>query len=460
MALFKLDLDNPIAWLLAPLLPFAFLGGCAEGGSASSGCTEGETQLCTCTGEDVGAQVCEADATWGPCDCSGGDADTDVDGDSDVDGDTDADTDTCPDGFLGGVVEVSAGDGYTCALLNTGGLKCWGNNGLGQLGDGTMYNSYVPVNVVGLSSDVYGFSAGSWYVCAVMTYGGVKCWGGNGSGQLGDGATYYNSSVPVDVVGLSSAMEAVSAGSSHTCALMQSGGVKCWGNNYYSQLGDGTADNSYVPVSVIGLSSNVDAVSVGNVSYTCVLLTMGGLKCWGYDGQGQLGDGIAGGHEITPVDVVGLSSGVEDISAGSNHTCVILASSGVECWGGNDHGQLGDGTFDDSAVPVNVAGLPSGVEDVSAGYRHTCVVMTSGAVMCWGENTWGQLGNGTCDDSATPVSVVGLSSGVKSVAVGDDHTCVVMTSGGVKCWGDNEYGQLGVWPASFSNTPVDVVCGE
>jgi len=260
------------------------------------------------------------------------------------------------------------------------------------------------MDVTGLTSGVAGVSAGYRHTCALTTAGGVKCWGYNGFGQLGNSTT-IDSVTPVDVTALTSGVAAVSVGSSHTCARTTAGGLKCWGANFVGQLGNGTYVGNSTPVDVAGLTSGVAAVSAAGGEHTCARTTGGGAKCWGSGGSGQLGNGTLTGSN-TPVDVTGLTSGVADVSAGG-HTCARTTGGAVKCWGSNTAGQLGNGTTTNSSTPVNVNGLASGVSAVSVGYYHTCALTAGGGVKCWGDNDAGQLGNGTGVDSSSPVVVQG-----------------------------------------------------
>ncbi len=364
---------------------------------------------------------------------------------------------------LGGqATALAAGLSFTCALIQGAWLDCWGQNDDGQLGNGTLQWSigWTPVDLFGVANATE-VAAGGDHNCATTTGGGLKCWGSNTYGQLGDGSGGYIRRVPVDVVGLASGAAAVGAGQSYTCAVTDAGAAKCWGRNYYGQLGDGTTDDSSVPVDVVGLSSGVDAIAAGGY-HTCALSTEGGVKCWGNNAYGQLGDGTTDDSPV-PVDVLGLNSGVVAVSTREQHTCALTSTGGVKCWGYNAYGQLGDGTTDNSPVPVDILGLSSGVVAVSSGGWHTCVVTTAGGAKCWGSNGKGQLGDGTIISDTTPVDVVGLQTGVAGISGGGEHTCALMETGSVKCWGSNAYGQLGDGKAcnrEICPTPVDVCADQ
>ena len=335
---------------------------------------------------------------------------------------------------------ISAGDGYTCELTSVGGVRCWGFNLDGELGDGTHNDSPTPVDVSELKGGVIAISAGQEHTCALTSVGGVKCWGDNSFGQLGDGTT-NSSNTPVDVSSLTSGVSAISAGDRYTCELTSVGGVRCWGENYSGELGDGTTTDRLMPVDVSGLTSGVTAISTDGL-HTCALTSVGGVKCWGDNQFGDLGDGTTA-ERSTPVDVIGLSRGVMGISAGLEHTCALTSGGGVKCWGENYSGQLGDGTTTDRLTPVDVSGLTGGVIAISAGQEHTCALTSVGGVECWGGNSEGELGDGTTTSSKTPVDVSGLASGVRAISAGTSHTCALTSVGEVQCWGDNSKGELG-----------------
>jgi alpha-tubulin suppressor-like RCC1 family protein len=389
-------------------------------------------------------------------------------------------------------VAVAAGGRHTCALMAAGHVACWGANGYGQLGDPGFGTSSSPLAVGGLGTSTLAIAAGTYHTCALGASGEVACWGSNFFGQLGNGGV-FESTVPVAVTGVSASATSVVSGDGHTCALIASisvdcwgwnrygqlgdgsrvdrpravrvgdlrdpraisaGGshacavvlpdaaqhaVTCWGSNRYGQLGDGSSVDSSAPVPVVGAATGTVAVSAG-ARHTCALAGSGLVECWGANGDGQVGNGVDGGRsDVSPVP--GLPDAVA-VDAGELHTCALRRTAAVVCWGSNDSGQLGDGTTVDRPLPVDVGGLPGEVAAVAAGGRHTCALTSAGGVLCWGANGSGQLGDGTVVASLEPVAAVMLADAV-AIGAGSRHTCAVRRTGDLVCWGANDWGQLG-----------------
>ena len=238
-------------------------------------------------------------------------------------------------------------------------------------------------------------------------------------------------------------------GEDHTCALTTESGVKCWGDNRWGQLGNGTSTSSAVPVDVSGLQSGVVRVTAGSKN-NCALTIEGGVKCWGATGEGFILDGT--NARYYPEDIVGLQSGVKDVVSGGFHSCALTTSGGVKCWGDNDDYQLGDGTRSYRSTPVDARGLESNVELIVAGRYHSCALTKAGAVKCWGDNDYGQLGTGGWSPNSTGYAV-GLKSGVTKLFSGGYHSCAETDNEILKCWGDNKYGQLLFSPEYFSVYP-------
>lgn len=352
------------------------------------------------------------------------------------------------------VTQISAGRYFGCAVTLTGGAKCWGSDGNEKLGNEWGGSTKSPGDVFGLTSGVARIATGKEHACALLTAGTVKCWGLNSDGQLGTGNT-TTSRVPVDVVGLSNVV-AISAGEAHTCAIVSGGAVKCWGSDAYGQLGNGGAvDTVTTPVDVV-LGGNATGLGMG-VYHSCAILDTGALKCWGHNSSGQLGTGDMV-RQYAPADVSTLTSGVTSVSGGNVHTCAVH-NGAAKCWGNNGSGQVGNAAVSGNRLTaIDVTGLGSGIFKVAAGMDHTCAVTGGGAVKCWGSNNYGQAGTGVISTKeAAPVDVQTLTAGVTDVSAGHALSCVAQNTL-ARCWGWDFSGQLGDGGASNINqySPVTI----
>jgi len=305
------------------------------------------------------------------------------------------------------VTAVAAGGRHSMALLANGTVVAWGGNGFGQLGDGGTTESSVPVAVQGLSG-VKAIAAGASHSLALLTNGTVMAWGDNESGQLGIGTSTEHAYLPVAVNGLTG-VKAISAGADHSLALLTNGTVMAWGENESGQLGTGDTKNSNAPVAVKQLTG-VSAISAGG-EFSLALLTNGTVKAWGNDEQGQLGNTTIEeeGNSDLPVPVETLT-GVAAIAAGTDHGLALLSGGTVMAWGDDSFGELGNGTVKaDETIPVAVSGL-SGVTAISAGGQDSVALLSPGSVMTWGTDSSGVLGDGVSRGmSDVPVAVVGLT---------------------------------------------------
>jgi alpha-tubulin suppressor-like RCC1 family protein len=360
---------------------------------------------------------------------------------------------TSPNTPLLNIVALATGNAHTCALQANSNPKCWGSNSNGQLGIGTLGgNRLTPADVVTPSpNNAVAVTAGSSHTCALLADGSAKCWGANQSGQLGISNTAPNNTAPTPVLGGGGSVTArdIAAGRNHTCAVRANSTVACWGSNGSGQLGNNTTVSSSVPVTVITAQNipltDVVAIAAGE-AHTCALVSSGTVRCWGDNSSGQLGDnGNSGARSLTPVTVGGLTV-VVGIAAGgtlgSSHTCALLANGTVQCWGANGSGQLGDAGVSgfQSKLPVQVSGINNAVS-IAVGEFHTCALLANGLPFCWGFNSSGQLGNGTLNSQPVPI-IAGLENTV-AIAGGNNHTCGLRADGTAWCWGNNLLGQLG-----------------
>ena len=263
----------------------------------------------------------------------------------------------------------------------------------------------------------------------------------------------FTEPLPQVVQGLTSGVVSVKAGGYHTCALTGDGRVKCWGANWSGQLGTGTTEGTSVPVNVSGLSSGVVAVEVGQ-SYNCAVLQSGEVRCWGDNYYGQMGDGTTGNDRLVPVTATVLPAAPLALALGGFHTCALVAPDNLLCWGANWEGQLGNGTTDDSAAPVQVTGLPADLTGVTAGTRYTCAYSQSGGVYCWGASYPARPA--TARPRIADCDGRGGLAGVAALDAGGEHVCAFLNAnGGVwACWGNDGDGQLGIGTAARRYTAV------
>lgn len=357
-------------------------------------------------------------------------------------------------GLSSGVASVATGAAQACAVLDDGTVSCWGSNAAGVLGDGSTTSSATPVKVSGLS-DAVQVATASRHSCARTKAGAIVCWGDNGGGALGDGTT-TSSTEPVATKDLTEGATDVSTGQYHSCAVAGDGTVRCWGSNTFGQLGTGSLGPATpAPVQVQGVSDAVQVASGSN--FTCALTTAGAVSCWGANTNGQLGNGTKKASPA-PVPVKGLDQGVAGISAGNQVACARLADGTARCWGSNAHGQLGDGGVADSNEPHPVVGLED-ITSISAGAGvggHACAVTADGTAHCWGANAAGQLGNTTSTFVPAPAAVQGDGATATKASAGRDGSCAVTDAGAAVCWGANTDGQLGTGTPGGSAEPVPV----
>jgi alpha-tubulin suppressor-like RCC1 family protein len=352
--------------------------------------------------------------------------------------------------------QLALGGWNSCVLTWQHQVRCWGESG-GMNGT----NSRVSpggANLVSGLGPVYRLAAGGSTACAILGDDTIKCWGGNSWGVQGNGSQ-VSTSQPVLLENISKATD-VDLGMDHGCAIVANGGVKCWGMNNEGQFGNGSLSGDVVGATSVSGMVGAVKLAVGR-EFTCVLKNDKKVSCWGNNGSGQLGLGYISYRSTTPVAVPGLSD-IEDISAGGAHVCVKNSSKQVYCWGQNLSGQIGQGTFTDHIHTPTLVPLEGEVSKVVAGSFHTCALMTSGSVKCWGSNSYGQLGNNV--DGAAPNAGPALaeptlvSNIVDAIDIDSDgtsgfHNCITRESGAVECWGANGANQTTGSGGAVASTP-------
>ena len=300
------------------------------------------------------------------------------------------------------------------------------------------------------------------HTCAILNDDSLKCWGDNDYGQLGLGHTTSQDTPQSVNLGAGKTAKSVAAGGDHTCAILNDDSLKCWGSNHKGQLGLGHTSSKNTPQLVnLGAGKTAKSVAVGG-GYTCAILNDDSLKCWGLNEIGQLGLGHVQLSVNTP-QLVNLGAGKTAKSVatgGSYHTCAILNDDSLKCWGNNSNGQLGLGytmshtTYKTSPQLVNL-GAGKTAKSVALGSDHTCAILNDDSLKCWGKNNFGQLGLGhTTHNKKTPQLVnLGAGKTAKSVAAYSRYTCAILNDDSLKCWGWNHKGQLGLGHTTDKNTP-------
>ena len=370
------------------------------------------------------------------------------------------------------ITQVALGDEHSCVLFNEGNIRCWGYNYYGQLGLGHRSNigdNEHPLSQgdVSVGERVLKLALGDRFTCALLESGNVKCWGHDDLGSLGLGHTVHMydqlpSSQGNIEFGTTASVVDIDVGGYHACALFETGQMKCWGHNYYGQLGYSHRHNlgdgeTLDEVGFVDVGGRVTAFSLGSV-HTCALLESGDVKCWGHNNWGQLGLGHTNdiGDDERPSSVASINLGGQalEITSGDSFSCVRLTTGQVKCWGLNSFGTLGlgrSGHIGDNETPDSIGpiSLGSTVSQISSGSRSSCALLSGGHVRCWGHNDYGQLGLGHRDpvgynDVPSTRRVLDLPEKAVQVAMGGHHGCALLQSGRLTCWGQNDRGQLGL----------------
>lgn len=373
-----------------------------------------------------------------------------------------------------GVERFSAGTSHTCAISNNEITYCWGSSISGEGGRNAYTDQYVPVaiNTSGVlaGKKLKTITAGDEHTCAISTEGKAYCWGKNNFGQLGNNST-SNSPVAVEVYSSGALsgkiLKKISAGKHHTCALASDGTAYCWGYNTRGEV-SASYTNELVPVSIdqsgILLGKTIKDIQAG-IYFTCAVTTEDLMYCWGSNGYGELGNGNNTTSEIpTMIDFSGILNGKTITKMAVQYTtspCVIASDNKLYCWGYGTTGELGDGTnaTKNVASMVDTSGVfnNKNIAQIATGYSSSCALTTDNIIGCWGENYYGEVGNGTNTSTNIPLAttMTGVLNGktIKNINMGHSHICVTDTNFDMYCWGRGSYGQIGDNGGSSRNTP-------
>jgi alpha-tubulin suppressor-like RCC1 family protein len=335
---------------------------------------------------------------------------------------------------------LSQGYGHACAAGGGAPSRCWGSNLYGELGIDSRMQRLMPSEPL-VDVELTMVKSGNNHACGLDFEARAFCWGFNSRGRLGLGEFTGNTSRPLPVALPGAGLRALDLGRFHGCTVTDTREVFCWGDNLTYQLGVATPNWSNQPLLVTGLPPNISTV-VSGAGFQCAIAEPGDAYCWGENSTGQLGL-PASNPVAAPTRIEGLPAPIRTLAAGTGHACALLADQTVWCWGDNALGQLGLGSTGEPRVATQVLPAEHGVTDISSKHNHTCVLLNSGAVECWGFNGWGRLGDGTEINRSAPTPVAGLVEPATKVIAGHYSTCAKMQSGDWYCWGKNEAGELG-----------------
>jgi len=356
------------------------------------------------------------------------------------------------------VIDIALGRYHSCALTPSRKVFCWGYNDFGQLGLGDAGTRFLPTEVTALGEGVQAIAAGGLTTCAINAGGRLFCWGRGGRGEIGDGA-FANRLVPTAVQGLGDAIEAVAVGGEHVCALNRLRRVYCWGRGDNGQIGDASLADRGLPVLVQGLSAGTRAIATGSY-HSCALDADGEAFCWGWNRNGQVGDGTTT-DRTSRVPVLGLGANLSRIDLGTDFSCAVTAAGRAHCWGAGGQGQLGINDTADQWTPVRVKRIGTGITGIAAGGGydsggHACALDAAARAFCWGRNDEGQLGDRTQTDRPRPKRVSRFGENMRLIVAGGFHSCAINGLGRAYCWGYNSHGQLGDGTNNLRATPGPV----
>jgi len=366
--------------------------------------------------------------------------------------------------------KIASGYRHSCAILGNGSVACWGQGDQGQLGNGGTATQKTPalVSSFGIGRTAVAISVGEWHSCAILDNGSVSCWGNGQDRALGNGNTTDQLTPTLtSSLGTGRTAVAIAAGYWHTCALLDDGNVSCWGTGNLGQLGNGGGSNINAPTltSSLGVGRTAVALSAGE-SHTCAILDDGNVSCWGEGLNGRLGyGGWVKKRSPTLTNSLGANRTAVAIAAGNSGACALLDDGNVSCWGKGDWGLIGNGGTAQQSSPTLTSSLGVGrtAVAITAGWGHRCALLDNGSVSCWGLNSNGQGGNGSTPSSlTTPTLVSSLGAGRTAVAIsaGKQHTCAILDNGSVTCWGNGLNGQLGNGGLLDKGTPTPISGGN